>query len=320
MSKVRSAGHKRTPCLLGGRYHSTILTSEVCAVHTTTPPCSFDLPATVPFAFSLTALAVHLTPRVDQRKRRGKRYPLVPLLLTAVLAKLAGYARREDLSDWARLRAADLTTLFGLSRSSMPHQAIWSRVFAHAVDLDACEARLTRCCHAQRACAEVPERGSSGLALDGTTLRGCRRPHMNGMARQTVPTSQAMSPAMEAPMNVAGRGAVAATSAGALAASHGNRRVAYRLRNTPKNVHVSAIRTTPTRPRRPVGVATRAYSAGRPRSTSMAPRTPSALSGTQRPCLAKVDGSTPAVSRDRNTTWTTYATAPIRCRSPSPRR
>jgi predicted transposase YbfD/YdcC len=144
----------------------------VFAVHDTTLPFTLNLPTEVPFAFSLTALAQHLVPLVDQRKRRGKRYPLVPLLLTAVLAKLAGYARLEDLSDWARLRATDLTALFGLSRPTMPHQATWSRVFAHAVDQSDFEERLTSFFLAQRKSAEVPPRGSIVLALDGKTLRG----------------------------------------------------------------------------------------------------------------------------------------------------
>ncbi|NJO21567.1 MAG: ISAs1 family transposase [Spirulinaceae cyanobacterium RM2_2_10] len=142
------------------------------AVHDTTVPLTFDLPTDVPFAFSLTALAAHLAPLVDQRKRRGKRYPLVPLLVTAVLAKLAGYARLEDLSDWARLRAADLTALFGLARPTMPHQATWSRIFAHAIDLNDFEARLSSFFLAQRQRAEQPARGSIVLALDGKTLRG----------------------------------------------------------------------------------------------------------------------------------------------------
>lgn len=141
-------------------------------MHDTTLPFRFELPDDLPFAFSLTALAEHLTPLVDQRKRRGRRYELVPLLLTAVLAKLAGYARLEDLSDWARLRAADLSALFGLSRRTMPHQATWSRVFAHAIDLSDFEARLTSFFLAQRQSAELPQRGSLVLALDGKTLRG----------------------------------------------------------------------------------------------------------------------------------------------------
>ncbi len=141
-------------------------------MHDTTLPFTLELPGELPYAFSLTALAEHLAPLVDRRKRRGRRYPLVPLLLTAVLAKLAGYARLEDLSDWARLRAPDLTALFGLPRSTMPHQATWSRVFAHAIDLEAFEARLTSFFLAQRQSNELPERGSTTLALDGKTLRG----------------------------------------------------------------------------------------------------------------------------------------------------
>ncbi len=141
-------------------------------MHDITLPFTFDLPETVPFAFGLIAPAEHLAPLVDQRKRRGKSYPLVPLLLTAVLARLAGYARLEDLSDWARLRATDLTPLFGLARPTMPHQATWSRVFAHAIDLNDFEARLTDFFLAQRQCAEVPARGSTVLVLNGKTLRG----------------------------------------------------------------------------------------------------------------------------------------------------
>jgi hypothetical protein len=146
---------------------TTMLTNEVFTVHDTTEPMTFALPTEIPFAFSLTALAEHLAPLVDQRKRRGKRYPLVPLLLTAVLAKLAGYPRLEDLSDWARLRAAELPALFGLTRPTMPHQANWSRIFAHAIDLPAFEACLTSFFLAQRQTSEVPTRGSIVLALDG---------------------------------------------------------------------------------------------------------------------------------------------------------
>lgn len=172
LSKVRTFGHKRTPGLLVWSYSTTMLTNEVFTMHDTTEPITFDLPTDVPFAFSLTDLAKQLALLVDQRKPRGKRYPLVPLLLTAVLAKLAGYSRLEDLSDWARLRAADLTALFGLARRTMPHQATWSRIFAHALDLPAFEACLTSFFLAQRQTSEAPTRGSIVLALDGKTLRG----------------------------------------------------------------------------------------------------------------------------------------------------
>lgn len=94
-------------------------------MHDTTLPFSFDLPETVPFAFSLTALAEHLAPLIDQCKRRGKRYPLVPLLLAAVLAKFAGYARLEDLK---RLGAAPRCGLDGALRLGAANHAASSHL------------------------------------------------------------------------------------------------------------------------------------------------------------------------------------------------
>jgi len=63
------------------------------------------------------------------------------------------------MADWARLRAAELAALFGLKRPSMPHQSTWSRLFAHAVNVEDLS-------------AEVPPRGSLLLVVDGKTLRG----------------------------------------------------------------------------------------------------------------------------------------------------
>lgn len=66
----------------------------------------------------------------------------------------------------------------------MPHQATWSRIFAHAVDPEAFEARLTSFFLAQRHRAELPPRGRITLVLDGKTLRDtipaghCRGVHL----------------------------------------------------------------------------------------------------------------------------------------------
>ena len=73
---------------------------------------------------SLRALVDHLDLLVDQRQRCSIRYPLVPLVLTALLAKLAGYAR---LSLWAQMRAAELSSLFSLARPTIQHQFTWGR-------------------------------------------------------------------------------------------------------------------------------------------------------------------------------------------------
>ena len=140
-------------------------------MHSTTLPCPFQLPTDVPFAFSLHALATHLQTVPDQRKRRGRRYPLPPLLTLAVLAKLAGHSRLEALADWAKLRAADLARLFGLTRATMPHQSTWSRILGQAVDPDALEQARTTCFQAPPA-DDAPARGSIILVVDGKTLRG----------------------------------------------------------------------------------------------------------------------------------------------------
>lgn len=138
----------------------------------TTIPLTIQLPAEIPFVFSLQALVERLQTLTDKRKARGIRYPLDVLLLVAVLARLAGYSRLAPMADWARLRAADLAAVLGLVRTRMPHYCTWSRVFGHAVDIDELEAVLGQFFAEQQATAEVPERGSIVLAVDGKTLRG----------------------------------------------------------------------------------------------------------------------------------------------------
>lgn len=141
-------------------------------MNSTTIPWSIDLPADVPFAFSLQDLAARLAPLVDHRDPRGVRYPLAPMLMIAILAKLAGYHRVEALADWARLRAADLVPLFGLARPTMPHARTWGRIFAQAVDPVALDGVLGQFFQELQTTAEVPERGSIVLVVDGKTLRG----------------------------------------------------------------------------------------------------------------------------------------------------
>lgn len=123
---------------------------------TTTLPFTGNRRSDLSFTFSLTARAEHIAPLVDQRKCRGKRYTLVPLLLTALFAKLSGSTRLEELVHWAHLRATDLTALFGLTRSTMPHQLTWIRIFAHVIDLEAFEAILASLFLAQQCTSELP--------------------------------------------------------------------------------------------------------------------------------------------------------------------
>lgn len=136
-----------------------------------TIPFRIQLPDEVPFAFMLEQLAAEFVDLVDQRKPQGLRYPLPVLLTIAVLGKLAGQSRLEALADWAKQRAAQLAQLFGLKRPCMPHQSTWSRVLS-TLDVEAFDARVTHFFRQAIRQAEVPERGSSVLALDGKTVRG----------------------------------------------------------------------------------------------------------------------------------------------------
>ena len=144
----------------------------------TTIPFTIQLPDDMPFAFRLQDLLERLQTLTDKRKPRGVRYPLDVLLLIAILARLAGHTRLEPLADWARLRAAELAALFGLKRTTMPHQTTWSRVFGDAVDVEQLEQVVCLFFQEHQHTAEVPERGSIVLAVDGKTLRG------------TIPTGQ----------------------------------------------------------------------------------------------------------------------------------
>ncbi|HZG66228.1 MAG TPA: transposase family protein, partial [Herpetosiphonaceae bacterium] len=139
-------------------------------MHSTTVPFAVPLPADLPFAFSLTALAAQLQTVSDRRKRRGIRYPLPVLLTLAVLAKCAGHSRLEPLAHWAKLRAADLAQLFGLKRPTMPHQSTWSRILGEAVDPREVEQVLST--FFQTPPPAAPARASLVVAVDGKTLRG----------------------------------------------------------------------------------------------------------------------------------------------------
>jgi predicted transposase YbfD/YdcC len=122
-----------------------------------------------PFAFLLDELIPYLAAVPDPRRRRGRRYPLTPLLALAVVAKLANHADLTALAEWARLRQAELTTWLGLARPTMPHPTTWTRVFA-ALDVTALEQQVAAFFAAQR--VRAPQRQGLQVTIDGKTLRG----------------------------------------------------------------------------------------------------------------------------------------------------
>lgn len=119
----------------------------------------------------LRALLTQLQTVPDQRKRCGVRYPLAVLLAIAILAKLCGDSQVHALADWAHARATELAAVFGLSRPRMPHPTTWTRVLGNRVAAAAIETALQPLLSPPTT-AEVPERASRQIALDGKTLRG----------------------------------------------------------------------------------------------------------------------------------------------------
>jgi len=135
-------------------------------------PLSLEVPPLdLPIVFDFGIIYRQFQTLADTRKRRGVRYPLAVLLTIAVLAKLAGYSGARAIADWATLRAEVLADAFDLPRPRMPHLTTWTRVFGHAVVLEAFEQVVAQI-SAPSSSAEVPARGSLQVCLDGKTLRG----------------------------------------------------------------------------------------------------------------------------------------------------
>jgi predicted transposase YbfD/YdcC len=124
-----------------------------------------------PYLIDVGALYIQAQTLRDQRKARGRQYSLALIVTVAVLAKLAGYSRVEDVADWAKLRRHELHQLFGTKRARMPHHTSWSRILGRAVDVGELE-RLAQQVVAPPRSAEVPERCTIEVALDGKTIRG----------------------------------------------------------------------------------------------------------------------------------------------------
>jgi predicted transposase YbfD/YdcC len=125
-----------------------------------------------PYLIDVSTLYTQAQTLVDRRKARGLRYPLALIVTIAVLAKLAGYSRVEDVADWAKLRAQEVHLLFATKRAQMPHHTSWSRILGRAVDLDDLERLVQQLLAPSTTVGEIPDRCSIEVALDGKTLRG----------------------------------------------------------------------------------------------------------------------------------------------------
>jgi predicted transposase YbfD/YdcC len=152
---------------LGANHKSSNEVFAMDAITFTVTPRGTDQTITI----DVTALLVRFEQVPDQRKRRGIRYPLAMLLTVAVLAKLCGSSQVHAIADWAHERRAELQTVFCLKRPTMPHPTTWTRVLGSGVAAEAIAAAVQPML-APPASAEVPQRASRQLAVDGKTMRG----------------------------------------------------------------------------------------------------------------------------------------------------
>jgi predicted transposase YbfD/YdcC len=104
----------------------------------------------------------------DPRGAKGKQYSLVTLLVIIFLAKLAGKDKPDEIADWAKNHAAELSGLLALKRQQMPSHSTIRRVF-HTILEEAEFDRMAQEYHQQ-------EQTGSGkvLSMDGKALRGTR--------------------------------------------------------------------------------------------------------------------------------------------------
>jgi predicted transposase YbfD/YdcC len=117
--------------------------------------------------FDVGSLYARLLTLPDQRKRRGVRYSLAVILVSMILAKLAGQDKPKGIAEWVRLRKEFFIRLFELRRSAMHHAVTYDLVLdkgMKAYDLE----QLV-----QEFLTSLPNAGRSvQITFDGKTLRG----------------------------------------------------------------------------------------------------------------------------------------------------
>ncbi len=114
----------------------------------------------------LESLAAHLALLTDQRKPRGLRYGLTPLLVMLVLAKVCGANNPQEIAQWIEYRATWLTEALGLEWKRMPHHSTYRRVLQSALDLSQFEWL------AGEYLKDLEPERSALLNMDGKSLRG----------------------------------------------------------------------------------------------------------------------------------------------------
>ncbi len=92
-------------------------------------------------------------------------------MLLALLAKLSGHNKLEEIAAWAKAHRAGLVKLLELPYPKMPHAVTYSQVFGDKVVVAQLEQILGHY-FTQKLGETTPTKGSLTISIDGKTLRG----------------------------------------------------------------------------------------------------------------------------------------------------
>ena len=117
--------------------------------------------------FEVQALVKALEQVTDERKPRGKRYPLPVLLVMVLFAKLSGAHKPSAIAEWLRLRERQLVDALGCKHKRTPSLNTIRRVLSQEGVRAELQEVLRRFLH-----QEYGGQQSRLVAIDGKTLRG----------------------------------------------------------------------------------------------------------------------------------------------------
>lgn len=117
--------------------------------------------------FDVGDLMEKLQALTDKRQARGKRYSLPFLLVSILLAKLAGENTPKGIAEWLQLRQAQLVAALNSERESVPAYNTIRRTLAETVSERELQAVFQQFLH-QRYGGQQ----SILIVIDGKTLRG----------------------------------------------------------------------------------------------------------------------------------------------------
>lgn len=115
----------------------------------------------------------------DFRAAQGQRHPLSAILALGCCAALCGYRSYGAMAEWGRNYGGRLVRALGFTREQTPCAATLHTVFRQ-LEVAEFETRLGAWAESWLGAEAVPDARVEGVALDGKTLRGSRKPGAAG--------------------------------------------------------------------------------------------------------------------------------------------